>query len=107
MEERISDRIEKYMNQVIVREVHRVIESTSTQRHDLEEFATFMERRKSAGRNWELTELTEEDGREYYRHVRSRGDIYGAERKVKTIHSFLDFAISKGWIKRRPWGNIF
>jgi site-specific recombinase XerD len=107
MKERIADRIEKYMNQVRVKDIQRIIDQINAKRHVLEEFAFFMDGRKGRGRPWELTEITEEDGREYCRYLREKEKTSGVERKIQTVHSFLDFAVSKGWIERRPWETIF
>ncbi len=107
MKERISDRIHEYMNQVRLKEIHRAIEKINTGRRDLEEFAFFMDRRKRTKRPWELSEITEDDGRAYYRHLKEKDKTSGVERKVKTVNSFLDFAVKREWIERRPWGGLY
>ncbi len=107
MKERISDKIHEYMNRMRVKEVHRAIEKINTKRRDLEEFAFFMDRRKGTKRPWELGEITEDDGRAYYRHLKEKDKSSGVERKVKTVNSFLDFSVKRGWIERRPWGGLY
>jgi site-specific recombinase XerD len=107
MKERIADRIEKYMNHVRVKDIQRVIERINTQRHVLEEFAFFMDGRKGRGKPWELTEITGEDGKAYYRHLREKGKAAAVERKIKTVNAFLDFAVRMKWIEKRPWGGLY
>ncbi len=107
MKERISDRIHEYMNQVRLKEIHRAIEKINTGRRDLEEFAFFMDRRKRTKRPWELSEITEDDGRAYYRHLKEKDKTSGVERKIKTVNSFLDFAVKREWIERRPWNGLY
>ncbi len=107
MKERISDRIHEYMNQVRLKEIHRAIEKINTGRRDLEEFAFFMDRRKGTKRSWDLSEITEDDGRAYYRHLKEKDKSSGVERKIKTVNSFLDFAVKTGCIERRPWGGLY
>jgi site-specific recombinase XerD len=107
MKERIADRIEKYMNDMRVKEVHRAIENINSRRRVLEEFAFFMDRQKGTGKPWELAEITEEDGRSYYHHIRERGNAATVERKIKTVNSFLDFSVKRGWIEKRPWEGLY
>jgi site-specific recombinase XerD len=106
MKERTADRIEKYMNELRVKEVHRAIEKINSKRRMLEEFAFFIDGRKGR-RPWELGDLTEEDGRAYYRHLGEKDSSSGVERKIKTVNSFLEFSVKRGWIERRPWGGLY
>ncbi len=107
MKERIADRIEKYMNRMRLKEVHRAIEKIDVRRRDLEEFVFFMDRRKGRKRPWDLSQITEDDGTAYYRHLKEKDKASGVERKLKTVNSFLDFAVKMKWIERRPWGDNF
>jgi site-specific recombinase XerD len=105
----MKERIEKYMKEETLREVYSAIKNITSQRHDLDEFALFMEKRKGARRKCDLSDITEEDGRAYYRYL-EKGRRKGpgiVERKIERVNSFLDFSVKRGWIVRRPWGDNF
>lgn len=67
-------------------------------------FAEVMDKRKGA--RWNITEITEADGRAYYESFSKSRDGERVKR-LKVLSRFMTIALNEGWIKELPWKRLY
>jgi len=71
----------------------------------LEAFAFYLDKRKGL---WSITDITEEDGVGYYKHLKYREKgVRQTEKKIKVITHFMEYAVNQDWIEEKPWHHLF
>ncbi len=81
-------------------------EAEAFKRGILETFAFHLDRRFDRGA-WSITDITDEDGKSFYRFLKQYEMTPSRTRKkIEVVNHFMHFAKKKGWIERRPWKNL-
>ena len=103
MNEYLEDMIDLYLERERMRHCHDL---ELYKQEILEDFFDYQESRKGDG--WSLRDMIESDESDYYSHLveisgkPASGYVIG---KMRIIRSFLEFAVTAGWLKRNPWRN--
>jgi len=103
MKLRFQDMIDMYIDSEKERAAHDV---EITKRGILEDFGFFIDSIKE--KVWKLEDITEEDARKYYQHLKYNESNTGqTERKIRTLGHFMEFGVKMGWIDARPWTRLY
>lgn len=67
-------------------------------------FAEIMDRRKGA--KWDITEVTEADGKAYYESLSKSREVERGKR-LKVLSRFMTIALNERWINKLPWKKLY